>query len=449
MEEVEDEYSSSKRKSLSNDFPILMEEADYRIFKEELSSVKVQPPSTDRQSATTGGQKELKKELLDVSDNEEMVHDIPSIVKSGKSKNNTLKDLLEIEEIVQEFTRKRYPIKEQREEIKVNLLKQPEPAAPVIKQDARASLRAANTSRANLPTRKLTEVDIPRLRAQWVASCDDIMHGVPEELPPVRGVNHHINLIDEGKRYNYHLPRCPDSLKVQLMEKIERYTRAGWWESVQTEQAAPMLCIPKKDGRLRTAIDCRKRNTNTVKDVTPFPDQDQIRLDVARAKVRSKIDFSDAYEQVRVHPADVPKTAFASIYGTYISHTMQIGDCNAPATFQRVMTMIFRDFIGIFLHVYLDDLFVYSNSIEEHENHLALMFQKIREHKFYLKEEKCELYAETVDCLGHVIDDKGLHAAADKMARIREWRRPRTYNDIQRFLGLVQYLAHFLPDISA
>ena len=101
------------------------------------------------------------------------------------------------------------------------------------------------------------------------------MNGVPEELPPMCGVNHHILLIDNNKRYHYHLPQCPDSMKVQLMEKITCYMRAGWWESVQTDQAAPMLCIPKKSRLLCTAIDAHKRNDNTIKDVTPFPDQDQ------------------------------------------------------------------------------------------------------------------------------------------------------------------------------
>jgi hypothetical protein len=71
------------------------------------------------------------------------------------------------------------------------------------------------------------------------------MHGVPEELPPMHGVNHHITLIDNNKKYNYYLPCCPDALKTQLMEKITRYTQAGWWEAVQMDQAAPMLCIPK------------------------------------------------------------------------------------------------------------------------------------------------------------------------------------------------------------
>jgi len=157
----------------------------------------------------------------------------------------------------------------------------------------------------------------------------------------MHGVNHHILLIDENKQYNYHLPQCPDSMKVQLMEKIMRYMQAGWWELVQTDQAAPMLCILKKSGLLHTTIDACKWNDNTVKDVTLFPDQDQIRLDVARVKIRSKIDFSDMYEQIHTVPEDLHKSAFAMIYGTYVSHTMQIRDCNAPAMFQCVMTMIF------------------------------------------------------------------------------------------------------------
>ena len=295
----------------------------------------------------------------------------------------------------------------------------------------------------------LQKTDIPLLRERWFRVNMDILTGTPERLPPFRGINHRITLIDENKSINYYMPRCPDALKPQLMEKIEKYTRSGWWEPKTVPQAAPMLCIPKKTGKLRTVIDCCKRNDNTVKDVTPFPDQDQIRLDVAKAKFRSKIDMSDAYEQIRVEPSDVEKTAFATVYGTYISHTMQQGDCNAPATFQRIMTMVFREFIGRFVHVYLDDIFVFSNSIEEHESHLRVVFEQLRVFQFYLQADKCQLYASKMDCLGHLIDDRGLHCDTDKLTKIRNWRTPRTYHDIQRFLGLVQYLSHFLPDISA
>jgi hypothetical protein len=161
------------------------------------------------------------------------------------------------------------------------------------------------------------------------------------------------------------------------MAKIKRYTEAGWWEPATVSQAAPLLCIPKKTGKLRTVVDGRKRNDNTHKDVTPFPDQDQIRMDVAQGKYRSKINLSDAYEQVRVEPSDVWKTAFATVYGTFLSNVMQQGDCNAPATFQRLMNTIFRDYIGIFLHIYLDDMFVYSETIADHKEHLRLTFEKL------------------------------------------------------------------------
>ena len=89
----------------------------------------------------------------------------------------------------------------------------------------------------------LTKEDIPRLREEWRKKCEDIMKGAPERLPPMREVNHRIPIVDENKRYKYHSPRCPDSLKPELIEKIARYTRAGWWEPIQVDQAAPMLCV--------------------------------------------------------------------------------------------------------------------------------------------------------------------------------------------------------------
>ena len=131
-----------------------------------------------------------------------------------------------------------------------------------------------------------------------------------------------------------------------------------------------MLCIPKKMGKLRTVINCRKHKDNTVKDVTPFPDHDQIRMDVTRARYHLKIDLSNTYEQVCVDPEDIKKTAFSTIFGTFLSQVMQQGDCNAPATFQQPMTVVLQECIGWFIHVYLDDIFVFSNMLEEHKRHL-------------------------------------------------------------------------------
>ncbi|KAF8150300.1 hypothetical protein K438DRAFT_1441411, partial [Mycena galopus ATCC 62051] len=105
--------------------------------------------------------------------------------------------------------------------------------------------RDAPTLSAMDEAAEYAEEDIPRLTTRWMDLNIDIMSGVPERMPPLRAVNHRIPLIDEKKMYNYHLPRCPDAMKAQLIDKINKYVRAGWWEAVQTNQAAPMLCIPK------------------------------------------------------------------------------------------------------------------------------------------------------------------------------------------------------------
>ena len=88
-------------------------------------------------------------------------------------------------------------------------------------------------------------------------------------------------------------------------------------------------------------------------------------------------------------------------------------------------------------------------SIEEHEKHLGIVFQQLRDHHLFLSKSKVDLYSKRLECLGHIIDDRGIHVDADKMQHIHEWRRPRTFNNMQCFLGLVQYLAHYMPDISA
>jgi hypothetical protein len=112
------------------------------------------------------------------------------------------------------------------------------------------------------------------------------------------------------------------------------------------------------------------------------------------------------------------------------------------------MTYIFREYIGKFVHVYLDDIFIYSKTLEDHEKHLELVFDKLRSSQMYLSAKKVDLYSTRMDCLGHIIDDEGIHPDVDKLQTIRDWQTPRNFHDVQRFLGLVQYLAQFMPDIS-
>jgi hypothetical protein len=181
-----------------------------------------------------------------------------------------------------------------------------------------------------------------------------------------------------------------------------------------------------RDSALRgIRADLWERNDNTIHDITPLPNQEQIRNDVAWGKYRTKIDMSDAYEQVRIVPEDVDKTAFVTTFGTYKSYVMQQGDCNAPATFQWLMTYTFHDHLGKFVHSYLDNTFVYSDTIEDHEIHLETVFDILRKAQLYLSSKKLDLYSKKMECLGHIIDDNGIHAEVDKLEKICNWQTPR------------------------
>ena len=183
--------------------------------------------------------------------------------------------------------------------------------------------------------------NIPQLHESWDINITDLVSGIPLELPPIWEVNHEITLIDPEKHIHYRLPKCPEHFHEELSQKIKSYTTAQWWIPAVAHQAVPILCIPKKNSKLRTVFDLREQNDNTIKDVTPFPDQDIICDDMARVAYRSKLDMSKVYEQICIVLEHVQKTAFATVLGTFRSQVMQMGDCNAPSRFQRLMTAIF------------------------------------------------------------------------------------------------------------
>jgi hypothetical protein len=165
----------------------------------------------------------------------------------------------------------------------------------------------------------LTDNDIPRTSEEWMEKITDLISGIPLELPPLHEVNNEINLVDPTKRIRYRLPKYPEHFHEDLSVKIERYTTTEWWVPAVAHQVVPMLYVLKKNGTLCTVFDLREQNKNTVKDVTPFPDQDIIRNDITCAAYRTKLNMSEVYEQIRVDPDHVSKTVFATVLGTFRS----------------------------------------------------------------------------------------------------------------------------------
>ena len=235
---------------------------------------------------------------------------------------------------------------------------------------------------------------------------------------------------DPEKKFRENAPRCPAAMQEALATKIDRYVKVGWWFPASSERACPLLCIRKTDGSLRTVIDARNRNSNTILDVTPMPDMRLIQESVARARYRSKIDMSDAYEQIRVDPNDVPRTTFSTPQGTYNSNTMQQGDCNAPCTFQRALTWELRGEVGRRLHIWFDDIFTSTSSVKNHNEALLWLHRRLKKAKFYISRKKFQPFAPVLDVLGSRVDEQGIHAQSDKMEKIRSWRVPEDHTGV-------------------
>jgi hypothetical protein len=163
-----------------------------------------------------------------------------------------------------------------------------------------------------------------------------------------------------------------------------------------------MIFVPKKDDTQRLCVDYRTLNEVTVKNKYPSPRIDDLFDQLCGACVFSKIDLRSGYHQLKIRECDIPKTAFVSRYGLYEYTVISFGVTNASAYFMYLMNKVFMEYLDKFVVVFIDDILVYSRSEEEHEVHLRLALQKLRENRSYAKLSKCEFWMKQVAFLGHV-----------------------------------------------
>src|SRR3954463_12436004 len=195
-------------------------------------------------------------------------------------------------------------------------------------------------------------------------------------------------------------------------------------------------------------IDYRALNKITVKNRYPIPRIDDLMDQIHGAKVFTKIDLRSGYNQVRIHPNDIEKTAFRTRFGHYEFRVMPFGLTNSPATFMTLMQDIFRPLLDKFVIIYIDDILVFSRDYKEHEDHLRQVFQILRQNRLYAKTSKCAFFQESVEYLGHIISSKGVATDPAKVQAIREWPIPTNLKDVQSFLGLCNYYRRFVPSYS-
>ena len=172
---------------------------------------------------------------------------------------------------------------------------------------------------------------------------------------------------------------------------------------------------------MRPLADLTARNEITIKDDETFPNRRMILNSQARARYLSKIDLSDAYFQTRVEAKDIDKNGFKSPFGCFVRKVMLQGDMNAQGTFMQIISNLFADYVGQFMWVYIDDILIYSDTEEDHMKHIGMVSDKLKQPKVCSSKKKSEFYESSMDMQGHIINDKGLKALLEKIARIEAW----------------------------
>ena len=168
-----------------------------------------------------------------------------------------------------------------------------------------------------------------------------------------------------------------------------------------------------------------------------------------KAKVFTKIDFRNAYHQVRVREGDEWKTAFRCREGLYEFRVCPICATNARAMFQRFMNEILKENLDLICVGILDDVIIYSKTDEEHVHHVRSILEVLRKNRLYEEIQKCEFNKPSMTCVGFIVSKDGIGMDPAKVLAITKWLVPRSVKEVQQFLGFANFYRKFIHNYSA
>lgn len=166
---------------------------------------------------------------------------------------------------------------------------------------------------------------------------------------------------------------------------------------------------------------------------------DELHDELTGAAYFSKLDLRSGYQQIRMLEADEAKTTFKTHHDHFQFHVMPFGLANAPGTFQDLMNVIFAAPIRKFVIIFLDDILVFSEAMEEHEQHLRIVLELLLEHQLYAKLSICSFAQDHIDYLGHVISKDRVATNSGKTQAMVNWPTPTNATELREFLGLTGY----------
>ena len=260
--------------------------------------------------------------------------------------------------------------------------------------------------------------------------------------------------IDTGQAQPRRCPprRMPFAVRQEVASQLKNMQRASVIQPSTSPWASPVVMVKKKDGTHRFCVDYRQLNEVTRADTYPLPRIDDLLDQLGQCKYFSTLDLAAGYWQIRVEASSREKTAFVTPQGLFEFLVMPFGLTNAPAVFQRLMQRVLAglnpDAGPDFVAVYIDDVLVFSRTLEEHLSHLQAVIERIQEAGLKLKPVKCSFAHSEVEYLGHLVTPEGLKTKQKLVEAITQFPQPTDVRGTRRFLGLASYYRRFVKDFS-
>eukprot|EP00833_Pecoramyces_ruminatium_P016401 jgi/Orpsp1_1/1190433/evm.model.d7180000078941.1 len=276
----------------------------------------------------------------------------------------------------------------------------------------------------------------------------DIIATSSEELTPSKLAPHKINLkpgAQPVKQKAYRLAKFKSDILKEILKKLieDKLVEASY-----SEWSSPVVLVPKPNGRWRMCVDYRKVNDLTEKDSYALPYIDEIFDSLDGAKIFSTIDLYSGYHQILMADESIEVTTFTTKFGNYQFKVMPFGLTGAPATFQREMNKILFPLIGKCVYNFIDDILIYSKTVEEHVQHIQEVLKILKENELKINIEKCRFMKTEVDVLGHRLTNQGLKPQLSKIEAIRNWLPPSNVHELRSFLGAVGYYRNFISQYA-
>lgn len=280
----------------------------------------------------------------------------------------------------------------------------------------------------------------------------DILYDENLALTFTSKIQHAIHLVDDIPVYQKPYRKSPKE-RAEIEKQVQKLLEQDIIIPSGSPYSAPVSLVPKKldhSGipKFRMVVNYMKLNDKTVDDKFPLPLITDILDQLGRSHYFSVLDLASGYHQLEVAEKDRHKTAFCTESGQYEFKRLPFGLKNAPATFQRCMNFIMRDLLKGTCLIYLDDIIVYSVSLQEHLDKLGKVFQRLREANLKISLDKCEFLKHSIKYLGYLVTNQGLRPDPDKVSAIQRIKLPTDQKQIKSFLGLIGYYRRFIPNFA-